>query len=318
MSKYSHELPQLKEDLFLTDGGLETTLVFHKRMELPCFAAFHLLGDDAGMRTLRQYFERYLRISRRHEMGFILETPTWRANSDWGELIGYNAAALAEVNRESVQLGLALRALHETPQAPLVISGNIGPRGDGYQPNRMMSVDEARAYHHAQIETFAGTEADMVSAFTLNYVEEAIGIVQAAREVNIPAVISFTVETDGRLPTGQTLEEAIRRTDEATDGHAAYYMINCAHPTHFADTLNRGGGWLQRLRGLRANASCLSHAELDDSEELDEGNPQELGRQYAELLERFPQITVLGGCCGTDERHISQIAAACRPVAEAL
>lgn len=205
---------------------------------------------------------------------------------------------------------LALRCAYETRVTPIVVSGTIGPRGDGYRTDARMSADAARAYHSTQIRTFAETDADMVSAFTLNYVDEAIGIVQAAREAEIPAVISFTVETDGRLPAGETLAEAIERTDAATDGYAAYYMINCAHPTHFAPALNDRGAWLQRLKGLRANASCLSHAELDESTTLDEGNPAQLGLQYAALLQEHPQLRVVGGCCGTNHRHIGEIARA--------
>ena len=310
MSLYRNQLPQLEDRLFLTDGGLETTLVFHKGLDLPCFAAFDLLKDDAGVAILREYFEPYLEAARRHRAGFILEAPTWRANPDWAAKLGYDAPALDVANRRAIDLLVELRAAHADDR-PFVISGNLGPRGDGYRADERMTADQARAYHAAQIDSFAGTEADMIAAYTMTYAEEAIGILRAARDAGMPAVISFTVETDGRLPSGESLAEAIRRTDAETDGYAAYFMINCAHPEHFADLLVDAGAWRERIRGLRANASKRSHAELDESTDLDDGNPVLLGEEYRELQELLPKLNVLGGCCGTDHRHVHAIAAAC-------
>lgn len=311
MSKYRSKLPQLGDALFLTDGGLETTLVFHDGLDLPHFAAFDLLKDEAGIAHLAAYYERYLVIAREQGVGAVLESPTWRANRDWAARLGYDADALADANRRAIGLMLELRARFETPHLPLVISGNVGPRGDGYRADVRMSADEARRYHAAQIQVFAATDADLVSAFTLNYAEEAIGIVGAARDAAMPVVISYTVETDGRLPSGESLGEAIQRTDEETGGYAAYFMLNCAHPDHLLelDTLDRGV--LGRIRGLRANASRKSHAELDESTELDPGDPRELGGQYRALRDRLPGLRVLGGCCGTDHRHLAAIFAAC-------
>lgn len=311
MRQYRNQLPQLNGKQFLTDGGLETTLVFHDGIELPCFAAFDLLKDETGYERLRHYFENYVTIARNKGLGFVLEAPTWRANADWGAKLGYNAATLAEANRQAIVLLRELRAEYEAPVSPMVISGNLGPRGDGYQANTRMDAGEARAYHAPQVETFADTDADMVSAFTLNYVEEAIGIIQAARDAAVPVAISFTVETDGCLPSGDKLAEAIARTDQETDGYAAYYMINCAHPTHFAHVLREDGAWRERIRGLRANASKRSHAELDESTDLDAGNAEELGQHYREVRALLPNLTVLGGCCGTDHQHVGAIAAAC-------
>ena len=154
---------------------------------------------------------------------------------------------------------------------------------------------------------FAETDADMVAAFTMTYAEEAIGIVRAATAAGMPIAISFTTETNGRLPSGEALDQAIARTDEATSGAPAYYMVNCAHPTHLAGALERGGAWRERVRGLRANASRRSHAELDESPDLDAGDPDELARQYDELRAAFPRLSVAGGCCGTDHRHVEAI-----------
>lgn len=310
MSRYRHQLPQLAVAPLLTDGGLETTLVYHHGYELPCFAAFHLLADEAGTEVMRQYFLRYAAIAATRGTGFVLESPTWRASPDWGTRLGYDHTRLMEANRAAIALMTEVRERYDDDQTPFVISGNLGPRADGYVPDARMSHAEARDYHAFQIDVFAGTEADLVTALTLNYVEEAAGIVDAARAAGLPAAISFTVETDGRLPTGEPLGEAIRRTDELTDGHAAYYMINCAHPTHF-EGVTGDPVVARRLRGVRANASRSSHAELDASTELDDGDPDELGREYRALRERLPALSVLGGCCGTDHRHVAAIADYC-------
>ncbi len=195
----------------------------------------------------------------------------------------------------------------------MVLSGCIGPRGDGYNPDTAMSAAEAEDYHAEQIATFRDTEADMVSAITMTNVEEAIGIARAAAAAGMPSVISFTLETDGKLPTGQSLKDAILEVDRATGAAPAYFMINCAHPTHFAGALEAGEPWVKRIRGLRANASKMSHAELDASTQLDDGDPAVLGHEHADLVKQFPHITVLGGCCGTDHRHVAAIAHACGP-----
>jgi S-methylmethionine-dependent homocysteine/selenocysteine methylase len=310
MSKYFKRLPQLDDKWFITDGGLETTLIYHEGIDLPAFAAFDLLKDDAGVGVLRDYFMRYVELARSHGVGIVLESPTWRANPDWGAKFGYDATALADANRKAIKLLSEIRAASESRETPIVISGNLGPRGDGYVPGSRMSARQSRDYHAAQIETFARTDADMVAAFTMNYVEEAIGITNAAKDCAMPVAISFTLEIDGRLPSGDTLGEAIERTDEETGGYAAYYMINCAHPTHFEDVLRDGGAWLERIRGLRANASQRSHAELDQSTDLDAGDPEELGRQYRALHALLPKLTVVGGCCGTDHRHVDAMCGA--------
>jgi S-methylmethionine-dependent homocysteine/selenocysteine methylase len=315
MPKYRQRLPQLANHVFLTDSGLETELIFHDGMELPCFASFILLENEDGTTRLRNYYQRFATTARNGGFGLVLESPTWRANADWAGKIGYSKAALADANRKAIALMAEVRDKNETPRSPMVISGNLGPRGDGYNPSKMMSAIEAETYHAEQIDLFRGTEADMVSAFTMNYVNEALGVAQAAKAAGMPIVISFTVETDGRLPTGQTLKDAIEEVDAKTGATPAYYMLNCAHPTHFAGVLEAGEPWVKRLRGLRANASRRSHAELDTATDLDDGNPEEFGRQHAELRRRHSNLTVLGGCCGTDHRHVEQIALACESVA---
>jgi homocysteine S-methyltransferase len=314
MTKYRQKLPQLEGGLFLTDGGLETTLVFHDGLALPHFAAFDLLKDEQGRDLLRRYYERYIAIARRDGTGFVLESPTWRASPDWGERLGYSKEALAEANRRSIELIGELRRAHEMAGMPMVVSGCVGPRGDGYDPGRVPTAAEAEAYHAEQIGVFAEAGADMVAAITMTNVPEAVGITRAAKKAGMPVAISFTVETDGKLPTGDTLGQAIAAVDGETDRYPAYYMINCAHPTHFETTLE-GGDWVRRVRGLRANASRRSHQELNDAPDLDDGDPAELGAQHGALLKRHRHINVLGGCCGTDHRHIDEISAACREAA---
>jgi len=288
----------------LTDGGIETVLIFDEGIELPCFAAFDLLRTTEGTEALRAYFEPYLEIARDHRLPFVLCAPTWRGSSDWGAQLGYSAEELAAANRRAVELMHEIRAANRDLE--LTVDAIIGPRGDGYVAGVEMSPAEAVAYHAVQIGALTG--ADTLTALTLTYAGEAIGIVRAARRLELPVAISFTVETDGRLPSGQPLRDAIEQTD--AEAAPDYYMVNCAHPEHFAAVLD--GDWAQRIRGIRANASRKSHAELDEAETLDTGNPTELGALYAELRAKLPELELVGGCCGTDHRHIAAIAEAFR------
>jgi S-methylmethionine-dependent homocysteine/selenocysteine methylase len=311
MSRYRKELPQLAGGLFVTDGGLETDLIFHDGYSLPQNASYVLLEEAAGVARLTRYFEDYLAIADEHGLGVVLETATWRASPDWAAKIGTSPEKLAELNRKGVEMLVSLRERRAAGATTFVISGCLGPRSDAYQPTEIMTPREAEDYHAVQINTFRDTDADMICAMTLTNIPEALGIVRAANAAQMPVAISFTVETDGRLPTGPTLRGAIEQVDGETDAAAAYFMINCAHPTHFDQVLEPGERWTERIGALRANSSSKSHAELNDSPTIDEGNPTELGGQYRALVERFPHFRVLGGCCGTDHRHIREIAAAC-------
>jgi homocysteine S-methyltransferase len=299
-------LPQLDDARpFLTDGGLETTLVFRDGIDLPDFAAFPLLDSDPGRVALRRYFAPYLDLAARSGAGIVLDTPTWRANLDWGARLGYDPVRLAALNRRAVEFVAALAA--ERRAVTAVVNGVIGPRGDGYVVGATMSASEAAAYHGLQARAFAEAGADMISAITMTYPDEAIGIARAATAVDLPAVISFTVETDGRLPCGLSIGEAIEHVEQATGGGPAYYMLNCAHPTHFLDHLDAGADWAGRVKGIRANASKLSHAELDAATELDRGDLAELAELYARLHHEL-DLRVVGGCCGTDDEHVAAIA----------
>jgi S-methylmethionine-dependent homocysteine/selenocysteine methylase len=305
---YRNALPQVSDEVFLTDSGLETDLIFHGGFELPEFAAFVLVDDARGTAALEKYFRRHVDIAVRHGCGVILEAPTWRASRDWGARIGYPAAELRRVNQSAVGLLSRVRGgYREVASSPVVISGCIGPRADAYSPAESMQEDEAEAYHGEQIGILAATDVDLVHAMTITYAAEAIGIARAAARAGVPAAISFTTETDGRLPNGTALADAVATVDAATGGAPAYYGVNCAHPSHFAPALP-GGAIGARVRSVRANASRKSHAELDESPALDEGNPVELAGDYLRLRAQHPAITILGGCCGTDARHVQAIA----------
>lgn len=312
MSKHRHALPQLTSDkLFLTDGGMETVLIFHHGVDLPLFASIILFRDEDAPKHERDYFIEYINTARAGAFGFILESSNWRASPGWLKQLGIPETEFESLNKRAIAFLADLRDEFETPETPIVVSACVGPRGDGYVVENKMNIEEAEAYHAWQANLFADTDADVITALTLNYVEEAIGISNAAKAAGMPVVIGFTVETDGRLPSGQGLGAAIEEVDSATGNLPAYYMINCAHPDHFTSTLDAGGRWVERIKGLRANAARLSHAELNEAEELDDGNPAEMGAQYAALRKRFPELNVLGGCCGTDHRHVAAIAEAC-------
>lgn len=297
-------LPQLHGAPFLTDGGLETSLVFLEGIDLVDFAAFPLLDSEQGRRALRRYFAPFLDLAARAGVGLVLDTPTWRANLDWGARLGYDPARLATINKQAVTFVAALAGEHPNRT---VLNGVIGPRGDGYVVGATMTAAEAAAYHGLQARSFAEAGADMVSAITMTYPDEAIGVTRAAAAVDLPVVVSFTVETDGRLPCGLSIGAAIAQVDEATDGAPAYYMLNCAHPTHFLGHLDAAAGPTSRIKGIRANASRLSHAELDAATELDRGDIAELARLYTDLQNAI-DLRVIGGCCGTDHEHITAIA----------
>ncbi len=310
------KLPHNGGELFLTDGGLETTLVFHEGIDLPEFAAFDLLKDAAGTRLLSDYYRPYLAMAQQHGFGFVLESATWRANPDWAAAIGYEPETLDDMNHQAVALLQKLR--RETRfSLPLLISGCVGPRDDGYQPSKIMTAEQARQYHQRQITVLEAAGVDMISALTMTNIPEAVGVTQAAAGLGIPVVISFTVETDGHLPTGDTLAHAINEVDRLTARGPAYYMLNCAHPSHFETRLATGSPWVERIQGIQANASRCSHAELDEATELDAGDPRELAENYFELREKMPHLKVLGGCCGTDIRHLEAIALRCKQTSSA-
>jgi S-methylmethionine-dependent homocysteine/selenocysteine methylase len=296
-------LPQLTGHPVVADGGLETDLIYHHGLDLPDFAAFPLVADEKGTATLETYYREYVEIARRAGLAVQLDTPTWRASADWGTRLGYSAEDLRRLNHEAVALLARVRDRSGLEQ--FAISGAIGPKGDGYVAGEVLAPEVAQAYHAPQVEALAAAGADLVSAITMTAPGEAIGIARAARSAGVPVAISFTVEVDGRLPDGTQLAEAVRMVD--AEAAPDYFMVNCAHPQHIAPGLDEtdDASWRDRIRGLRVNASTMSHAELDESEELDEGDPVELAREQDRLRALLPNVSVLGGCCGTDARHVA-------------
>ena len=307
MATYRSALPQLNGELFLADAGIETDLMFNRGISIPHFAAHTLLPDATGRQALTNYFRDFLKLAQASRAGFILDSQTWKAHSHWAGDLGVNDEQLREANRQSIAFIAALREEFLPSPWPIVLNAIIGPRGDGYAAGQKMAEAEAEDYHRKQLGWLAETEADMVTATTFTQAGEAIGLVRAAGEYGLPVVVSFTVETNGSLPSGQALSEAIEAVDAATGSAAAYFMVNCAHPDHFSHVLT-DAPWARRIRGLRCNASRKSHAELDQCEVLDDGNPAELAEQYRAFRSAMPWVNVFGGCCGSDLRHVARIA----------
>ena len=310
-------LPQLSGEIFITDGGFETHMIFNENQDLPNFSAFLMTDTAEGREKMREYYRHYLPIAQRAGKGFIFDTNTWRASSDWGALVGYDAARLRQVNIDAVKFCADMQPEFAAAGVNSLVSGVFGPRRDGWKYDAVMSVDEAEDYHDAQMAAFAEAGVQYVTCYTLTNVPEAIGLANLARQQGLPIVLSFTLETDGRLPGGKPLGQAIEETDAATGGYPAYYMLNCVHPIHFAGTVREAGRWIDRIGGVRANASMKSHAELDESEVLDVGDWNDLAQRYQQLLPFMPSLRVIGGCCGTDHRHISAICDVCLPAVPA-
>lgn len=296
------KLPHLSDCRYLTWTGMETDLIFKGGIDLPGFASFPLLRKPDMRGRLESYAQKQIQVAARHGLGTVLESATWMANLDRAAALGYNRSDLVEINRDAIALLAGVR--DQCGAKNVLISANIGPRDDAYAPSDIMTVREAEHYHSAQIESLMGTAVDLLSAYTFSNSAEATGFVRAGRNAGLPSVVAFTVETDGRLPTGQTIDAAISEVDATTNAGAAYFMVNCAHPDHFSAVLTGN----PRLAGIVANASRCSHAELDEATQLDEGDAAELGTQFAGLVANFPTIRVIGGCCGTDMRHLEEMA----------
>jgi homocysteine S-methyltransferase len=286
----------------VTDGGVETDLIFHRGYELPEFAAFPLLDSEAGRAALADYYAAFVDVAVRAAAPVLLEPPTWRANPDHAALVGYGPKELDRVDRESIDFLTSLAREREDELVGWSVGGMLGPRGDGYRTDGPVAPEQAADYHRPQVAAFHAAGADRVTVLTLTDVGEAIGVAWAAADVGLPAAIGFTVETDGRLADGTTLAEAVAAVDAVAE--PAYFLVNCAHPAHVLAGLEEGS-WRERIGGLRVNASMRSHAELDEAEELDEGDPVVLAAAQQPLLDAFPNVEVLGGCCGTDERHVA-------------
>lgn len=296
-------LPHQTDQRFLVFAATGTDLIFNRGVELPGFASFPLVEDPDVQPIIVDQMRELMKVSAESELGCIIDTLTWMANRDRAAPLGYDADRLATLNRKAVALMCELR--EEDPRDDVLVALCIGPSRDAYARLEPMNVETARAYHRVQIGSVADAGIDLVNACTFNQIEEAAGAVLAAKDCGVPISVSFVVETDGCLDNGTGLEQAIDRVDELTGNAAAYFMVNCAHPDHFSHVLTGH----PRLKGMAVNASRCSHAELDDATELDDGDPQELGAQVAQLVRKFPHISVIGGCCGSDFRHMREMAA---------
>lgn len=299
-------LPHQSDQLFVTDGGTETWLMYKRGLELPHFCSFYLLDLPAGREALKEYYRGFVRVAQRHRAHYIFCSLTYRASRDWGELLGYSRAGLAEMNHKAFALYREVAQEMACSDDSTLYSGCIGPRGDAYNLKQTMSAEQAQDYHAEQIATFRAAGADLVTAMTLNSAQEAIGIARAARAAGVPAVISFTLEKDGTVGGRASLRETIEQVDAETGNAPAYYMLNCTHPQDFLPALGEGP-WMQRVLGLRANASSLEHGRLCQLGRLEEGDWTDLARQHGELTGRYPRMNVFGGCCGTDSVHVAGI-----------
>ena len=298
-------LPPQHRQSFVTDGGIETDLIHRRGVDLQDFAAFPLLDTADGVAVLRSYYADYAAIAHATGRGLLLESPTWRANPDWGQRLGYTAPDLRRVNTAAIDLMADIRRAHLDVAGGILISRTVGPRYDGYSRHERLNPDAAADYHQPQLAAFADAHADLAAAYTITHVGEAIGIVAAARAVGLPIAVSFTVETDGRLPSGAMLAGAITQVDAVSAPD--YFLVNCVHPSHIAGALAQPGDWVKRIVGTRANASTASHAELDEAIESGDGDPADFAAAHGALHNRLPHLSILGGCCGTDARHIAAL-----------
>jgi homocysteine S-methyltransferase len=313
MAKYRQNLPQLGNDIFACYTGMDTDLLYNRGIDLPGFASYPLLSNPEHKNILREYYSNLVDLAREQNVGVILDSVTWVANRDRGAELGYTADDLRKFNIDAIELIANVR--NEKGDLPTVLCGQVGPRGDGYVISNLMTTQEAEDYHSEQIEVYSNTEADLVSAFTIGYAEEAAGVVRAAQRYDMPVAIAFTVETNGRLPSGMSVREAIEQVDAESNGDSLYFLINCAHPDHFTSIFN-DEPWMRRLRGVIANASRCSHAELEVAKDLDDGDPKELGVQVGGLRGKFSHLNILGGCCGSDLRHMKRIIEAAKASAQ--
>ncbi len=296
------KLPHETDRKFLVYAGTGTDLIFNHGVELPGFASFPLLENPETRAILAQQMRDLVELSADMGLGCILDAPTWMANADRAAPLGYDAERLRAVNKDGVALMEEVR--QGSGRDDVLVSACIGPRYDPYADIPPISVGQARAYHNAQLSALKETSVDLVTGYTFNRTGEAAGCILASQDIGLPIIMSLVVETDGCLADGTPLIDAIDQIEAQTDGSALFYMVNCAHPTHFADVIKAH----PRLKGVVANASSCSHAELDEAEELDDGDPVQLGQEIAAAMRDNPSIQVFGGCCGTDMRHLKQMA----------
>ena len=300
--------PRLDNKFYLTEGGSETEIMYKWGFELPEFEMYPLLDNPQADEIIRNMFRRYFEVAAQHDTGMLLNGHDYRASPDWGAKLGYSPEALRNMQHRVIDFLDGMRAEYADRVSDVYIAACIGPRGDAYGSGGEITADEAEDYHSVQLKNLDGTAADMAVAATFNNVPEAIGVIRAANGAGRPIGVSLTLTPEGRLRSGPGLGEAIETIDEATDGGAAWFGTNCSHPLEFEPALAEQGPWLDRLRYIRPNAARMDKIALCSLGHLEDGDPVELGGQMGEVARRLPRADIIGGCCGTDERHLSEIA----------
>lgn len=300
--------PRLDGRFYLTEGGAETEIMYKWGFELPEFAMFTLLDNPEADEVIRNMYRRYFDVAAAHDTGILAMGHDYRASPDWAQKLGYSAADLTRFQHRTMQFLDDVRAEYADRVSDAYITACIGPRGDAYGTGGDISASEAEDYHAVQLGNLEGTAADMAVAATFNNIPESIGVIRAANRMGIPIGVSLTLTPEGRLRSGPTLREAVETIDEVTGGAAEWFGTNCAHPLEFEPALDDAGPWLDRLRYVRPNAAKMDKLALCELGHLEDGDPVELGEQMGEVARRFPRADILGGCCGTDERHLSEIA----------
>ncbi|WP_328858470.1 homocysteine S-methyltransferase family protein [Williamsia herbipolensis] len=303
---------------YLTEGGPETEISYEHGFDLPHFVMFGLLDDDRAVAVLRGMYERYLDVAVRHGFGVLMAGVDYRASPDWAALLGFSSRQLADLQLRAIDF---LREVAEPRRAEvpaLLYAGVVGPRFDAYDPARQITAVESQAYHSEQIATLARAGVDLVQTLTLSSIPEAVGVCRAAARAGLPVSVSFTLDnTTHRLSSGPSLRDAVETVDlETGPDRPAFYGVNCSHPLEFIPAVEPGG-WFRRVRSLRPNAALLDKIELSSLGHLERGNPTQLGELMGDLAKRHPHIDIWGGCCGTWDTHLEEIAARVGPAREA-
>lgn len=305
---------------WFTEGGTETELMYRHGLGFDHFAAFTLLEDDSATEVVKDMYRRLLEAIAQAGGCALIGGLDYRASPDWAGLLGYAPAGLVDMQRRNIDMLRQVCAPFEDRIPEIRIAGVIGPRGDAYALNETITAEAAEDYHFAQLDLYARDGVDLAWAATINNIPEAVGLSRAAARAGIPVNICFTLTSDHRLRAGPTLAEAVLATDAdcGPEARPDSYGVNCSHPLEFEPALEPGP-WQARLRCFRPNAAAMDKIALCKLNHLEEGDPEELGRQMGALARRFTQADIWGGCCGSWDKHIARIApavlAARRPVA---
>lgn len=302
--------PMGSGEIFLTEGGSETEIMYRHGFELPEFAMFPLLDNPKAVSAMHGIFSKQLDVAAEFGLSFLLSGLDYRASPDWGAKLGYSPTALAEANTAAIDFLRDVAKGYEGQVPRLLFGGILGPRGDAYGLNREITADVAEEYHAVQLETLKLAGVDFACAMTFNNIPESVGAARAAAKIGVPLSVSLTLDSTHRLKSGPSLADAITEIDAQTGNDAPdFYLLNCSHPLEYEPALETED-WINRLRGVRPNASKMEKIALCKLGHIEEGNPVELGSQLRSLSERYPHMDIFGGCCGTGHSHLREIAKA--------